>query len=606
MFDLPKENNSIIKVIGVGGGGSNAVNHMFKQGIKGVDFVVCNTDKQALDISPIPLKLSLGESLTQGLGAGSLPEVGKNAAIETIEDIKKILSNNTKMVFITAGMGGGTGTGAAPIIAQTAKDMGILTVGIVTLPFVFEGKKRKTQAELGIEEMRKSVDTLLIINNDKLRELYGNLKVREAFSQADDVLTTAAKGIADIITTTLHINTDFADIVTVMKDSGVAIMGSSQASGENRAIKAVEQALSSPLLNDSNITGARYILLNITCGTEEITMDELGEITDYVQDAAGQTAEVIKGYGIDETLGDNISITIIATGFQTNMDLGYEFSRKVERKVLNLTDETQTQAKIEEPVVAEQKLESVEENVLEPFLINRTTEVEKTPEVEVVAEVEKVEEIQMIVQEEVIEEVVAEPTPEVIEMQQVEVISEEKVEEIQMIVQEEEIIEEQPIVAETPKVIEFEITNISAIESVKEEEPVAKTEITESYIDTLSRQQEEIAATVNEPVMEVPKAIEPTMTKADEEAQMQKIEHEEQMRKAKERIMRLKELSLKIKTPNGLNELENEPAYKRKNVSLDDVAHSSESNISRFSLTENEDKKVEIRPNNSFLHDNVD
>ncbi len=604
MFDLPKENNSIIKVIGVGGGGSNAVNHMFKQGIKGVDFVVCNTDKQALDISPIPLKLSLGESLTQGLGAGSLPEVGKNAAIETIEDIKKILSNNTKMVFITAGMGGGTGTGAAPIIAQTAKDMGILTVGIVTLPFVFEGKKRKTQAELGIEEMRKSVDTLLIINNDKLRELYGNLKVREAFSQADDVLTTAAKGIADIITTTLHINTDFADIVTVMKDSGVAIMGSSQASGENRAIKAVEQALSSPLLNDSNIVGARYILLNITCGTEEITMDELGEITDYIQDAAGQSAEVIKGYGIDENLGDNISITIIATGFQTNMNLGYEFSKKSERKVLNLNDETPAQLQVEESFVAEIKSDVVEENVLEPFLINRTPEIEKITEIEVVAEVEKVEEIQMIVQEEVIEEVVAEPTPEVIEMKEVEVISEEDVEEIQMIVQE-EVIEEQPIVAETPKVIEFEITNISAIESVKEEEPVAKTEITESYIDTLSRQQEEIAAAFNEPVMEAPIVIE-AVSKVDEEEQMQKIEHEEQMRKAKERIMRLKELSLKIKTPNGLNELENEPAYKRKNVSLDDVAHSSESNISRFSLTENEDKKVEIRPNNSFLHDNVD
>ena len=314
-FDLPQDNSSIIKVIGVGGGGSNAVNHMYKQGIKGVDFIVCNTDQQSLDISPVPFKIVLGASLTKGRGAGSLPEVGKNAAIENIEEVKALLANNTEMVFITAGLGGGTGTGAAPVIAKAAKEMGILTVGIVTIPFGFEGKKRKAQADAGLDALKANVDTLLVISNDKLREIYGNLKVTEAFGHADDILATAAKGIADIITTTLQINTDINDVKTVMKESGVAIMGSAMASGEHRALRAVEQAMSSPLLNDSNIKGARYVLVNVTCGEDEITMDELGEITDYIQDAAGMTAEVIKGYGVDLSLGDKVNVTIIATGF---------------------------------------------------------------------------------------------------------------------------------------------------------------------------------------------------------------------------------------------------------------------------------------------------
>src|ERR1700690_251019 len=286
-FEISKDSPSIIKVIGVGGGGSNAVNHMFRQGIKGVEFVVCNTDSQALEISPVPHKIQLGASLTEGRGAGSIPEVGKNAAIENIDEIKSVLFDNTKMVFITAGMGGGTGTGAAPIIAQAAKEMGILTVGIVTVPFLFEGKKRKLQADTGIEELKKNVDTLLVICNDKLREMYGNLKLGEAFSHADDILTTAAKGIAEIITVTGYINVDFEDVKTVMTNSGVAIMGSAIANGDDRAIVAVEQALSSPLLNDNNIKGARYILMNIASGTHEVTMDEIGAITDYIQDEAG-------------------------------------------------------------------------------------------------------------------------------------------------------------------------------------------------------------------------------------------------------------------------------------------------------------------------------
>src|SRR4051812_28828111 len=338
-FDLPHDNSSIIKVIGVGGGGSNAVNHMYKQGIKGVDFIVCNTDQQALDISPVPLKIVLGVSLTKGRGAGSLPEVGKNAAIENIEEVKAILANNTEMVFITAGLGGGTGTGAAPIIAKAAKEMGILTVGIVTIPFGFEGKKRKLQANAGLEALKQNVDTLLVISNDKLREIYGNLKVTEAFGHADDILATAAKGIADIITTTLQINTDINDVKTVMKESGVAIMGSAQASGEHRSLRAVEQAMASPLLNDSNIKGARYVLVNVTCGEDEITMDELGEITDYIQDAAGMTAEVIKGYGVDPSLGDKVNVTIIATGFNSNADHGVIIEKAPEKKIFSLMDE---------------------------------------------------------------------------------------------------------------------------------------------------------------------------------------------------------------------------------------------------------------------------
>lgn len=317
-FELPEEKSSIIKVMGVGGGGSNAVNHMYRMGIKGVDFIVCNTDIQALNDSPVPYKIHLGKIKTKGLGAGSIPEVGRDAALESEEEIRKILSDNTEMVFITAGMGGGTGTGAAPVIASIARELGILTVGIVTLPFTFEGKKRKMYAEEGLKELKKHVDTLLVICNDKLRELYGNLKMKEAFAHADNVLTNAAKSIAELISTHLHINVDLNDVRTVMKDSGLALMGTAVASGENRAMKAVQSALASPLLNDNDIVGARHVLLNIMTGSDDIDMDEFTAITEYVNEASGNTAEVIFGYGTDPSLGDTVSVTIIATGFQSN------------------------------------------------------------------------------------------------------------------------------------------------------------------------------------------------------------------------------------------------------------------------------------------------
>ncbi|MFN5937791.1 MAG: cell division protein FtsZ, partial [Sphingobacteriales bacterium] len=317
-FELPKEYSSIIKVIGVGGGGSNAVNHMCSQDIDGVNFVICNTDAQALALSNVPNRVQLGPHLTQGLGAGANPEIGKQATQESMDEIKKILEVNTKMVFITAGMGGGTGTGGAPIVAKMCQEMGILTVGIVTTPFSYEGKKRIQQAELGIAELKKHVDTLLVISNDKLRHQFGNLTMRAAFSKADNVLATATKCITDVISTTGQINLDFADVCTVMRNGGVAILGSAIANGEDRAKQAIEMAINSPLLNDSDIRGAKWILININSseGEHEFTMDEVEIIQSYLLAHAGQDANVLLGMGYEPGLGDNISITVIATGFE--------------------------------------------------------------------------------------------------------------------------------------------------------------------------------------------------------------------------------------------------------------------------------------------------
>lgn len=317
-FEIPKQHRSIIKVIGVGGGGSNAVNHMFSQGIKDVEFVVCNTDQQALNSSPVPYKLQIGTNLTEGLGCGANPEIGRNAALESKDLIREMLDDGTKMVFVTAGMGGGTGTGAAPVIAKIAKDMDILTVGIITMPFGWEGKKKFQQAMLGVESLRQNCDTVLVILNDKLREVYGNLGIAKAFAEADNVLTTAAKGIAEIITLAGYVNVDFQDVRTVMLNAGAAVMGSAETRGENRARKAAEEALASPLLDNRDIMGAKKILLSIISGVEaELSMDELAEITEYIQMQAGEEAEVIFGHGLDADLGDRIRVTVIATGFSS-------------------------------------------------------------------------------------------------------------------------------------------------------------------------------------------------------------------------------------------------------------------------------------------------
>ncbi len=498
-FELTKDEKSIIKVIGVGGGGSNAVNHMFRQGIKGVDFMICNTDQQALDVSPVQIKITLGSSLTDGRGAGSIPAVGRNAAIENLEELREQLSQ-TKMVFITAGMGGGTGTGAAPIIAGLAREMGVLTVGIVTLPFEFEGSKRALQAQAGIDELKKNVDTLLVICNDKLREIYGNLTLKSAFSKADDILTTAARGIAEIITVTGYINVDFEDVKTVMTESGVAIMGSGLANGDNRAIKAVQQAIESPLLDDNNIEGAKYILLNITSGTSEVTMDEITEITDYIQREAGMTADVIWGNCEDESIEDGLMVTLIATGFKSSKDMGRERTLP-EKKVTVLTPEL-PDARTNENV-AEQKSSVSQEPVLKQ---NAELEQEK----------------------------------------------------------------------ETEEYFSFEFDLSSKIN--KEQEP------------TLKRKEEN----QNEE--------KPVSKKLEQEPE----EANEVLDRAQDRLMRLRQLSLKINSPNGIVDLEKEPAYKRRNIKLDQVPNSGESNVSRYTLTEDDDKKPEIRPNNSFLHDKVD
>jgi len=371
-FEIPKHHKSIIKVIGVGGGGSNAVNHMFNQGIKDVEFVVCNTDSQALKSSAVPNKLQIGVNLTEGLGAGANPEVGMNAALESKEDIRDLLGNDTKMVFITAGMGGGTGTGAAPVIARIAKEMDILTVGIVTSPFVFEGKKKGSQAEKGINSLKENCDTVLVILNDKLREIHGNLSIGNAFAQADNVLTTAAKGIAEIITVAGYVNVDFQDVRTVMHNAGAAVMGSATTKGENRAHKAAEEALASPLLDNRDILGAEKILLSIISGEQaELQMDELTEITEYIQEQAGDDAEVIFGHGVDPDLEDSIRVTVIATGFENNQSAYKNQSvnqKEDSRKVYDLEESQIDMFHGDQPAKSsDREIEKKEINKSEPF-----------------------------------------------------------------------------------------------------------------------------------------------------------------------------------------------------------------------------------------------
>ena len=544
-FDLPKEQSSIIKVIGVGGGGSNAVNHMYRQGIKGVDFVVCNTDHQALDTSPVPTKIPLGQSLTEGRGAGSIPDVGKNAAIENLEDVNEILAKNTKMIFVTAGMGGGTGTGAAPVIAQAAKDMGILTVGIITVPFTFEGRKRRTQAEEGIEKMRESVDTLLVINNDKLREMFGNLTLVNAFENADDVLAIAAKGIAEVISVTGQINVDFNDVNTVMKDSGVAIMGSAEAEGENRAIKCVENALNSPLLNDNNIDGAKYVLLNITYGTQAVLMDEISDITDYIQEEAGSTADVIWGHGYDDSLGDKLCVTIIATGFNTTPHTG--LSMKAPKKnIMNLEDDSPEIITNE----SEQLTEPVTNTVEESF--------EETPEL----------------------------NPSESAMKRY-------------------VLEEDDEISE-----ENEITN-DAEESDNSNLYEQNTQQNDGKVRFLLEDDEmpnldtDLKQSENTQILEAD-----LMTANDEEKIVDQVKQVESKAISDERLERIKKATDKLRSPLGLNEMESEPAYKRRNVDLKDVKYSDDSSSSRYTLWENindsGEKETGLSDNNSFLHDNVD
>ncbi|MEY3397561.1 MAG: hypothetical protein RL220_155 [Bacteroidota bacterium] len=547
-FNLPTDSSSIIKVIGVGGGGSNAVNYMYEQGIKGVDFIVCNTDAQALDKSPVPYKIQLGATLTEGRGAGSIPEVGRNAAIENLDDVMTMIAENTNMIFVTAGMGGGTGTGAAPVIARAAKEKGILTVGIVTVPFLFEGKKRNTQAESGIREMREAVDTLLIIRNDKLRELYGNLTLKQAFSHADEVLCTAAKGIAEVITLTGTVNVDMNDVKTVMRNSGVAIMGSGRASGEGRAQRAVQVALESPLLNDNDIHGANFILLNITFGSDELLMDEIAEITDHIQAQAGQSAEVIWGYGSDDTLGEDICVTVIATGFRAkNVEYTLPEEQPEQKKVWLDTQVTEITSKVEKPTQAPA------------------------------------------------------PSPVVNEVKSEEPVADEPF--LRVVEQSREIEFEFPQPASTPA------PQASLFESEEDELP----EVSELKFSAQNVESEEkvyFSLTTEEPQAVSPEVPSDSLPIREDEGAPDRPSRTELMARNKEREMRIREFTHKMKTPGGLNEMESEPAFMRRKVSLENAARSSESQVSRFSLTETTDengqKKTELRENNPFLHDNVD
>ncbi|MCX6305302.1 MAG: cell division protein FtsZ [Bacteroidetes bacterium] len=530
-FELPKNQSSIIKVIGVGGGGSNAVNHMFKQGIKGVDFIICNTDAQAMESSPVPTRIQLGANLTGGLGAGAAPSVGRNAALENSDDIRAVLDKGTKMLFITAGLGGGTGTGAAPVIAQISRELDILTVGIVTIPFSFEGRKRRQSAEDGIRQLKQNVDALLIISNDKLRLLCGDLPLSEAFTRADNVLTTAAKGIAEIITVAGYINVDFEDVKTVMKNSGVAIMGTGIANGPNRAQMAVEEALNSPLLDNNDINGAGNLLLYISSGKNEITMDEVTEITDYIQEKTQSTGDIIWGNGFEESLDDKISVTIIATGFdEDHKQKGPSEPELV--KVFGLYDNEAP--KIEKRIFVPEP--SIAETV--------DTRIEA-----------------------VITPVIPEP---------VQQVPEPKIETV-----------------EPPRNIEF---------SFEKPEPDFQPEPVETLVD------ESMPAIQSE-------LIEPKIM-----FRSQSVNHNPhpaepdvddfQSKKAFERVSKLRQLSEKLKThlpiEQNLHELENIPAYKRRNVELSDVTPSSESQISDYTVSENSDKTIEIKSENKFLNKKVD
>ena len=564
-FNLPQSSNSPIKVIGVGGGGSNAVNTMYQKGINGVDFIVCNTDAQALDISPVPRKVQLGATLTGGQGAGSLPEVGKNAAIESLDEVLNLLGTDTSMVFLTAGMGGGTGTGAAPIIAQACKERGILTVGIVTVPFMFEGRRRNQQATEGLEQMRAAVDTLLIIRNDKLRELFGNQTIRSAFANADQILCTAAKGIAEVITLTGEINVDMNDVNTVMRDSGRAIMGSGSASGQGRAAKAVTEALESPLLNDSDITGADHVLLNITFGTEEILMDEIMEITDHIQEAAGQTAEVIWGYGTDENLGEDLCVTVIATGFEgKNLESGAT-SASPKKHWLSGEDTDQTQP--------EAQAAPTESTPGEPFLV--------TPDNATAEEPAPTDSLNWDV---------SAPQKELFPSS------------------------EQNIESDVPT--DAHLTNLPLNHLNHKEEEVTPGETTNETAPEADPEESFVIYNLDdapEPqdlTPEAPQATEPTEA-AEPQAQPSVQPSREAFAERQRQITRnLADFKSKLNLPGRIADLENEPAYKRRNISIDDTPHSSESQMSRFQLNEEVDaegnRRFELRDDNSFLHDNVD
>jgi cell division protein FtsZ len=642
-FDLPKNQSNVIKVIGVGGGGSNAINHMFKQGIKGVDFIVCNTDSQALDNSSVPNKIQLGVNLTEGLGAGANPDVGHQSAIESIAEIEKMLDRNTKMVFITAGMGGGTGTGAAPVIAQLAKEKEILTVGIVTLPFLFEGKVRQEQALIGIEKLRKQVDSLIVINNNKLREVYGNLGFKAGFSKADEVLATASRGIAEVITHHYTQNIDLRDAKTVLYNSGTAIMGSSVSSGENRAKEGIVSALDSPLLNDNKITGAKNVLLLIVSGTNEITIDEIAEINEHIQSEAGSNANIIMGVGEDESLGDAIAVTIIATGFdveQQNEIVNVEPKKIIhtledeQRGVFDLSNNTvagfnlnsevksatdkeaerivfdlmEDEVEIPKPVIS--SIDDTELMIMSDFIKNLDVTFE------IVSPIKDVDFVISNPAEERVREVKAQP-----------IRFEEKQEQttfsFDMPLQRAEPVKA-PVVAKQLEEVLFELTNETRdIKVVQPVELIPVTELSDNGIIKYSLEEymevendfleSKPAAKVVEEV--IPAELNITMKKVQtpvEEALVSEnispidMTIEEALRfRAEERRKKLKEFNYKFHdNVSRVDELEREPAYKRFGIDLSSSQNNN--STSRISVGTDSNNDLQLRSNNSYLHDNVD
>lgn len=623
LFDMPKSQSNTIKVIGVGGGGSNAVNHMFQQDIKGVDFVICNTDAQALENSPIPNKIQLGADLTSGLGAGANPEVGEKAAQESIKEIQQMLNTQTKMVFITAGMGGGTGTGAAPIIAKIAKDMDILTVGIVTMPFQFEGRMRSKQAQIGIDQLRNNVDSLIVINNNKLREVYGNLGFKAGFSKADEVLSTAARGIAEVITHHYKQNIDLHDAKTVLSNSGTAIMGSAREEGTTRAKSAIVKALDSPLLNDNKITGAKNVLLLIVSGTNEVTLDEIGEINDFIQTEAGFEANIIMGIGEDQELGDAISVTIVATGFAADQQSNIT-NTEVKKIVHTLEDEQKATYNfsddlasktplIEEPIasVNEKVVYVLEEDVEEEVVMDLIPTSELIKNMDVVYDSIEIEDIS--------EEdfVITNMTPKIEE----EAVEEPKTFQADLLFDlplnsYEEIKPdgEETRFELTENTLDFDVTDAIEIKAVQEE-TIEKRYVLDDFDikptigksssivkeDEVSEEELQFELKSTTPQSEINQ-----IETASEEVSPLSLTITELQRRAEERRQKMKGFNYKFNDQlnKNIDEIERQPAYKRLGVDLDDANTAISKSKTTLSTDENED--IQLKSNNSFLHDNVD
>jgi cell division protein FtsZ len=631
LFDMPKTKSNTIKVIGVGGGGSNAVNHMFTQHIKGVDFVICNTDAQALENSPIPNKIQLGANLTSGLGAGANPDVGAKAAQESIEEIQQMLNTQTKMVFITAGMGGGTGTGAAPIIAKIAKDMDILTVGIVTMPFQFEGRMRSKQAQIVIDTLRNNVDSLIVINNNKLREVYGNLGFKAGFSKADEVLSTAARGIAEVITHHYKQNIDLHDAKTVLSNSGTAIMGSAKEEGTSRAKNAIVKALDSPLLNDNKITGAKNVLLLIVSGTNEVTLDEIGEVNDYIQTEAGYEANIIMGIGEDDSLGDAIAVTIVATGFAADQQSTIT-NTEVKKIVHTLEDEQKaTYSFSDNPIQKTAAFDSPISNNLSPkivYVLEDEAE-EEAPKMNLVPTTENIKNTQVVFDEIAIEDV----SEDDFVITNVTTFENEIVAKTQETNQLQgdllfdlplnsytEITPTNEIRFDLNEVEEIkEVVNVNDIEVFGAEEIIFEKKIPETrYVledfdvaPTIGKSSSIASNVLEEESMQFelksakPKVDINNIVTESEEVSPLSLTISELQKRAEERRKTMKGFNYKFSDQmnKNIDDLEREPAYKRLGIDIDLVNTSISKSKTPLS---NESDAIQLKSNNSFLHDNVD